>query len=163
LPVVLPQTAVIPNIDLVTPTRKRPARTPGFVVTNAAFLVPDHIRKKFLDEWSVHVPLTFLTDRGCLLKDKSLTNSSQDILTIDNSSGRILTTSKPLSDDGELDLTFDEWHQVWRHLLDLIKTFLPDEFLVWETHYTFILNNENRAELWPIYLAYDVEIRKRAT
>ena len=34
---------------------------------------------------------------------------------------------------------------------------------MWETHYLFILNNDNRAELWPVYLAYDVEIRKRAT
>ena len=34
---------------------------------------------------------------------------------------------------------------------------------MWETHYLIILNNDNRAELWPVYLAYDVEIRKRAT
>ena len=74
-----------------------------------------------------------------------------------------MTTAKPLSDDGELDLTFDEWHQAWRRLLDLIKSFLPDEFLLWEVHYTYILNNDNRAELWPLYLAYDVEIRRRAT
>ena len=30
-------------------------------------------------------------------------------------------------------------------------------------HYTFILNRENRAELWPVYLAYDAEICKRTT
>ena len=77
--------------------------------------------------------------------------------------GRMVTSSKPLPDNGELDLTFDEWHQAWRHLLDLIKSFLPAEFLMWETHYLFILNNDNRAELWPVYLAYDIEIRKRAT
>ena len=75
----------------------------------------------------------------------------------------MVTSSKPLSDNGELELTFDEWHQAWRRLLDLIKSFLPAEFLMWETHYLFILNNDNRAELWPVYLAYDVEIRKRAT
>ena len=33
---------------------------------------------------------------------------------------------------------------------------------MWETHYNFILNSENRAELWPLYLAYDAEIRKKA-
>jgi hypothetical protein len=111
----------------------------------------------------VHVPLTFLTDKGCLLKDKLTTSSTQDVLSIDNLTGRILATSKPLSDDGELDMTFDEWHQAWRRLLDLIKTFIPDEFLMWEVHYSRILNNENRAELWPVYLAYDAEIRKRTT
>jgi hypothetical protein len=34
---------------------------------------------------------------------------------------------------------------------------------MWEIHYTYILKNENRAELWPLYLAYDIEIRKRST
>jgi hypothetical protein len=146
-----------------TPTRKRPTRTLGLVGTNAAFLVPDFIRKRFSEGWNVHVPLTFLTDKGCLLKDKAAANSSLDILTIDNTSGRILASAKPLSDEGEMDLTFDEWHQAWRRLLELIKTFLPDEFLLWEVHYSFILLNENRAEMWPVYLAYDIEIRKRAT
>lgn len=162
-PVVAVQNIPIPLVDPSTPSRKRPARTPGLVGTNAAFLVPDHIRKKFSDGWDVHVPLTFLTDKGCLLKGKPLAGSSQDLLSIDSATGRILASSKPLSDFGELDLTFDEWHQAWRRLLDLIKTFLPDEFAMWETHYSFILNNENRAELWPLYVAYDVEIRKRAT
>ena len=147
----------------LTPSCKRPARTPGLVSINAAFLVPDHIHKKFVNGWNVHVPLTYLTDKGCLLKDKFTASSSQDILTIDNSSGRILASSKPLSDDGELELMFDEWHQAWRRLLDLIKSLLPEEFLMWEQHYLFILNNENHAEMWPLYLAYDAEIRKRAT
>lgn len=92
-----------------------------------------------------------------------MASSSQDLFTIDNATGRILTTAKPLSDDGELDLSFDEWHQAWQHLLDLIKEFIPQEFLVWEQHYSFILNNKNRAELWPLYLAYDAKIRKRTT
>jgi hypothetical protein len=147
----------------MTPSRKRPTRTPGLVSANAAFLVPDHIRKKFADGWSVHVPLTFLTDKGCLLKDKPIAGASQEILTIDSLTGRIQTSSKPLSDDGELDLTFDEWHQAWRRLLDLIRTFIPNEFHMWQAHYTTILNKENRAEMWPLYLAYDAEIRRHAT
>jgi hypothetical protein len=81
---------------------------------------------------------------------------------MDTVTGHIQTTSQPLTDEGELDLTFDEWHQAWRRLLDLIRTFLPHEFLMWETHYSFILNKENRAELWPVYLAYDAEIRRRS-
>jgi hypothetical protein len=71
--------------------------------------------------------------------------------------------SKPLSEDGELDLTFDKWHQAWLRLLDLISAYLPEEFPLWEVHYTFILKNPNRAKLWQVYLAYDAEIRKRST
>lgn len=157
------QNALVPTVNPPTLARKRPARTPGLTGTSAAFLVPDHIRKKFADGWNVHIPLTYLTDRGCLMKDKPAVSSSQDILTIDNASGRILTTAKPLPDDGELELSFDEWHQAWRRLLELIRTFLPEEILMWESHYFYILNKENRAEMWPLYLAYDAEIRRRAT
>ena len=151
-----------PVTDPPTHSRKRPSRTPGLVGTNAAYLVPEHIRKKFVDGWNTHVPLTYLTDKGCLVRDKPSTTAAQDVLTIDNTTGQLLTSSKPLSDDGELDLSFDEWHQAWRRLLDLIKAYLPDEFPMWEIHYSFILNNHNRAELWPLYLAYDAEIRKRS-
>ena len=115
-----------------------------------------------MEGWNIHVPLTFLTDKGCLLKNKSLAATSYDLVSF-NSAGRLVTSSKPLPDSRELDLTFDEWHQAWRRLLELIKSFLPAKFLMWETHYLFILNNDNRAELWPVYLAYDVKIRKRAT
>ena len=76
-----------PAIDPPTHSRKRPTRTPGLVGTNAAYLVPEHIRKKFVDGWNTHVPLTYLTDKGCLVKDKPSTTTSQDILTIDNSTG----------------------------------------------------------------------------
>ena len=157
------QAPVNPVSDTVTSPRKRPARTIGLAGTNAAFLVPDHIRKKFLDGWNVHVPLTFLTDKGCLTRDRHATSSTQDLISIDSTTGRFVTTPKPLSDEGELELTFDEWHQAWRRLLELIKTFLPEEFPLWEVHHTFILNSENRSEMWPLYLAYDAEIRKRAT
>ena len=127
------------------------------------FLVPDNIHKKFIEGWTVHVPLTFLTDKGCLLKGKALNSSTQDVLTFDSTSGQVMTTSKPLSDFGELDLTIDEWHQGWRSLLDLIRDHLSQEYLMWEVYYLFILNSENRSEMWPLYVAYDTEIRKRAT
>jgi hypothetical protein len=151
-----------PAMNPLNPSRKRPARVPGLVGTSAAYLVPDNIRKKFVDGWNVHVPLTFLTDKGCLLKDKSAVDASLELLSINSSTGIIQTSSTSLIDDGELDLTFDEWHQAWRRLLDLIRSWVAHEFALWETHYLFILNKENRAELWPLYLTYDVEIRKRS-
>ena len=58
----------------------------------------------------------------------STASSAQDMLTLIN--GHILTNLKPLSDDSELNLTFNEWHQAWQHLLDLIKSYLPKEFLL---------------------------------
>jgi hypothetical protein len=150
-----------PPVEPTAPARKRIARTPGLVATNATYLVPDHIRKKFMEGWTSHVPLTYLTDRGCLLKNK--TSSAQDFLSYDPATGQVVATAKTLPDHGELELTFDEWHQAWRRLLDLIKTFFPEELHLWQIHHSFILNSENRAEMWPVYLAYDADIRRRTT
>ena len=163
MPPVIPYNANVPPADPLTPVRRRPALIPGLVGTNAAFLVPDHIRKKFAEGWTSHVPRTYLTDKGCLFKNKSLSNPTQDVLTFDASTGQVTATSKSLPDNGELEMTFDEWHQAWRRLLDLIKSFIPQDFLAWEVHYLFILNSENRAEMWPLYLAYDAEIHQRTT
>ena len=151
--------ALVPNV--LTHSRRRPPRTPGLVGTSASFLVPDNVRRKFMEGWTSHVSLIHLTDKGCTFKNKS--SSSNDSLSIDPVTGTIHTVSSSLSDDGELDLTFDEWHQAWRRLLDLIRSFVPHDFLAWEVHYSFIANSENRAELWPLYLAYDAEIRRRTT
>ena len=119
----VPQIIATPNVDPSTPTCKRPTGTPRLVGTNAAILVPEFIWKRFIDGWNIHVPLTYLTDKECFFKNKSMASSSQSLLTINNTTGCILTTAKPPSDDGELDLTFNEWHQALQHLLDLIKTF----------------------------------------
>ena len=162
LPVPPTQNIIPPAIDLSSLLCKCPACTIGLTSTNAAFLVPDHIQKKFVNGWNVHVPLTFLMDNGHLLKDRHAVDSTQDVLLIDNNTSHIVTTSKPLLDDGELDLTFNEWHQVWHWLLELIRTFLPDKFPLWEVHHTFILNRDNHSELWPLYPAYDAEIHRRA-
>ena len=157
-----PQNVAIPQADPTTPVHKRPARIPGFVGTSAAFLVPEHIREKFKKGWVAHIPLTYLTNKGCLLKNRAAASSNQEMLTFDTTTGQVTTVSKALSDHGELDLTFDEWQQAWRRLLELVQFYIPAEFLMWEKHYLFILNSDNRAEMWPLYVAYDVEIRKRA-
>ena len=157
------QNTVPQPTDSSSSLRKRPPRIPGLVGNNASYLVPENIRKKFIDGWVSHVPLTYLTDKACEFKNRSALNAAQDILSFDPSTGQVITTSKVLHDNGELELTFDEWHQAWRRLLELIGSHVPKEFLVWEAHYSRILNSENRAELWPLYLAYDAEIRKRAT
>ena len=112
MPTIPAHNAPIPDSGVMTASRKCPACVPGLAGTNAAFLVPDYIRKKFAKGWNVHVPLTFLMDKGCLTKDKPTAGAAQEILTLDNT-GCIQTSSKPLHDDGELDLTFDEWHQAW--------------------------------------------------
>jgi hypothetical protein len=101
-----------------------------------------------------------LTDKYCAYK-KSAT-VFQDTLSIDETSGRLVTASKPLSDAGELDMTFEEWHQAWRRLLPLIKEFLPDDYDAWNLHFLTIRDKETLTDCWRLWLAYDIEIRRRS-
>jgi hypothetical protein len=139
---------------------KRPLRIAGQQATDAGLIVAEHISKKFKDGWKIHVPLTFLTDKYCAFAkgDQIL---SQDSLFLDEC-GQIFSNSKALSPRGELELTFDEWIQAWHRLLPLIKTHLPHEHDNWQAHYFSILNNSTRALRWPLWLAYDTEIRRRS-
>jgi hypothetical protein len=139
---------------------KRPSRIPGAFAAGAGFLVPDTIRNKFRNGWVVHIPLTYLTNKYCAYK-KSAT-VFHDSLSIDEMSGHIVTASKPLSDAGELDLTFEEWHQAWRRLLPLIREFLPDDYDAWNSHFLTIRDKETLADCWRLWLAYDTEICRRS-
>ncbi|KAG6912520.1 hypothetical protein DXG01_014030, partial [Tephrocybe rancida] len=89
--------------------------------------------------------------------------SLKDFYNLDPTSGQIFSIDKPLSTDGEDSLTFDEWFQAWSRLLGLIKEFLEEEYDLWKIHYKRILYKENRAEQWTLFLAYNIEIRLRAT
>src|SRR6266567_4779966 len=127
-------------------------------VSGAGYIVPDAIHDKFI-KWEVHIPLTYLTDKFCA-SQLAAQSSLSDILTVVD--GQVTTKSKFLSPAGELDLTFDEWHQAWQRLLKLIEQHHPDELALWRTHYTSIMVKETRGEDWPLWLAYDTEVRRRS-
>ena len=91
MPTIPAHNAPIPDSGVMTASQKRPAHVPGLAGTNSTFLVPDYIRKKFAEGWNIHVPLTFLMDKGCLTKDKPTAGAAQEILTLDNA-GRIQTS-----------------------------------------------------------------------
>ena len=97
--------------------RGRPERTPGLIGKNTSYIVPDNIRKKFSDGWNTHVTLSYLTYKSCQFKTKSALSAAQSILSFNPSTGQVIATLKVLHDNGELELTFDEWNQAWRRLL----------------------------------------------
>jgi hypothetical protein len=67
-------------------------------------------------------------------------SSLSDFLAVVN--GQVMTKLKALSPTGELDMTFDEWHQAWQRLLKLIDQYQPEELSVWKTHYSSIMLKE---------------------
>ncbi|KAJ7073672.1 hypothetical protein C8F01DRAFT_1241971 [Mycena amicta] len=82
-----------------------------------------------------------------------------DMFVVDSSTGSTVSMSRDLPVGPELSLTYGEWDQAWRRLLDLISEFLPDELDTWKTHHNNIAERPNRSNLWPVYLKYDARIR----
>ncbi|KAJ6599644.1 hypothetical protein B0H10DRAFT_2231130 [Mycena sp. CBHHK59/15] len=93
--------------------RKRPARELGLVASNASYIVPEAIRKKFIAGWDSHVPLQYLTDKFCGINNGTATKALNDLWTMDGTSGSVVSVAKELPVDGELNLTLDEWFQAY--------------------------------------------------
>ncbi|KAF7349137.1 Reverse transcriptase domain-containing protein [Mycena venus] len=121
-------------------SRKRPPRTPGLAASNAGYLIPEAIRKKFEQGWKSIVPLHFLTDKFCAHSNLAAAKELNDIFLVDSSSGSM----------------------AWGRLLELIETYLPEEHEMWPTHFNSILHRPHRAQNWSLCLEYDSEVRRRA-
>ena len=103
-----------------------------------------------------HISLTYLTDKFCATQPAAQSSLSDFLAIID---GQVTTKSKGLSSAGELDMTFNEWHQAWQWLLKLINQYYPDEFPLWHMHYSSIMLKETHAENWPLWLSYDTKVQ----
>jgi hypothetical protein len=82
--------------------------------------------------------------------------------TMDFSTGNLLAIEKSLPEDEEHKLGFDEWHQAWGHLLELIKTHLPHIHDHWRCHFERIVNTPTQAYQWDTWRLYDIELRKQS-
>lgn len=140
---------------------RRPAIIEGKLAQSATYLIPESIRNRFKANggWASHIPLTYLTDKFCSQKPNEF---SRETLSFDAHSGQLLTSSKPLATNGELELSFDEWHQAWRRLLELIQAYCPNIYEAWDYHFCRIRDATSRAEHWPLWLHYDTELRRRS-
>jgi len=142
-------------------SRERPARRIGSLASEAGYLVPDQVQKFFHAGWKEHVPLIFLTNKHCSYKS-GLQVTSQDTISFDEN-GKIIMTPKTLPAKGKLNMTFEEWFQAWTRFLPLIQQYRPEEYELWVKHYLRILHHETQSEFWQLWLAYDVEVRRRST
>ncbi|KAJ7433347.1 hypothetical protein FB451DRAFT_1064480, partial [Mycena latifolia] len=148
--------------DKALASNKRPERQPGLTATNAAHLVPDAIRKRFIQGWTKHVPLHYLTDAFCSHDNLASAKELNELYTLDGTHGGVVSVPKDLPSAPELDLTFAEWFQAWGRLLELIRTYFRSEFPLWEQHYNRILHRPNKEENWALCVAYDAEVRRRS-
>ncbi|KAJ7769488.1 hypothetical protein B0H16DRAFT_1227418, partial [Mycena metata] len=147
-----------------TASRKRPSRVPGLTASNAGYLIPEAVRKRFSgpNGWTSHLPLHLLTDKFCSFNNQASAKELNDLFTMDGSSGTIMSVAKELPFEPELSLTFDEWFQAQGRFLELIETYVPEEHELWVVHFNRILHRPNRAKHWPLCLEYDSEIRRRS-
>ncbi|KAJ7112063.1 hypothetical protein C8R43DRAFT_1159290, partial [Mycena crocata] len=141
--------------------QKRPERQRGLLATNASYLVPDAIHKRFAAGLKTHVPLHYLTDAFCSHNNIASAKELDDLYALDGSRG-VISVAKELPIAPELALSFEEWHQAWSRLLELFQTYLAQEYELWLAHYNRILHKPNKDGEWSIWVAYDSEIRRRS-
>jgi hypothetical protein len=59
-------------------------------------------------------------------------------------------------------MSFLEWHEAWKWLLQLYRELQPEEYMYWQAHYKIICDAPGvTGDDWSVWLAYDVKIRKR--
>ncbi|KAJ7629856.1 hypothetical protein B0H17DRAFT_1218031 [Mycena rosella] len=109
----------------------------------------------------MHVPAHVLIDSFCSHNNTAAAKKLDDLYTLDGSRG-VISVSKELAWEPELALTFEECFQAWGRVLELIQTYVPQEFDLWLAHYNRILHSPNKHEEWAICVAYDSEIRRRS-
>jgi hypothetical protein len=119
--------------------------------------IPESIRHKLAAGWVEHIPLTFLTDQYCTRTNKS--KSQRDAWQLDESSGVLLAVPRPLPSEGENHLSFAEWHQAWKRLLNLINEFLPEKHASWLNHFQRVTGKDGLSTQWDLWLSYDIEAR----
>lgn len=110
--------------------------------------------------WIEHIPLTYLTDRRCV-PGTDIDLHSQGF-TIDKRGGNLLTIEKPLNEAEEYHLTFEEWHQAWPRLLELIEEYQPNILFPWKSHFNRIVSAHDRSSNWNTWIQYDIQIRKQS-
>ncbi|QRV93564.1 Fungal Zn(2)-Cys(6) binuclear cluster domain [Ceratobasidium sp. AG-Ba] len=126
---------------------------PGFQAGAADVPPPPAIKLHMMRGWSHHFSLSTLVDDYC-----HRVHTGRIM-------GKTLPGSGSVNSDFidpsllETELSYDQWTQAWRRLLQLIQEFFPDLFPLWKAHYDFVNSRPNRPTLWKVWLAYDIYLR----
>ncbi|PPQ84532.1 hypothetical protein CVT24_006664, partial [Panaeolus cyanescens] len=152
-------------------TTRRSTRTPGATISNTAYPPPPRFRQYLKNGWTHHIPLTALTDRACANEAMGKNRPRDEFtLTFRTDGSFTVPTSHPNSlqdqqvdEDDEHKISFHQWLQAWRRLLDLIRECLPPlDFSMWQAHHDRIFNDRTLSEYWPVWREYDILVRQQA-
>ncbi|EIN04465.1 hypothetical protein PUNSTDRAFT_138507 [Punctularia strigosozonata HHB-11173 SS5] len=78
--------------------------------------------KKFQEGWTTHIPLNYLTDKAVAEYGCNTSSLLTDMYAVNPARG-LIQAEKILPSAGELKLSFGEWFQAWKCLLQHIKTY----------------------------------------
>jgi hypothetical protein len=150
------------NLVTETSTRGRPKIIPGLQAVGAGFIIPDSVRRIFVNGWKSHVSFTHLTDAYCAYRHSTALPSHDETIVLDPLTDRISMLAKPVADEEEERLTFAEWYQAHIRFLELVNQYFKGDYPFWKAHYEMILTSQTLMEHWQLWLSYDVAIRHRS-
>ncbi|EIN03378.1 hypothetical protein PUNSTDRAFT_139604 [Punctularia strigosozonata HHB-11173 SS5] len=151
----------IHRVQETTKGPRRPQLVRGKQAKADCYSIPDPIRKKFQEGWTTHIPLNYLPDKAVAEYGCDTLSLLTDMYAVDPARG-LIQAEKVLPSAGELKLSFGEWHQAWKRLLQLIKAYFPRDYERWKKHFRRICCTDGAtSENWTLWLAYDAEVRRR--
>jgi hypothetical protein len=112
---------------------------PGWVGNPDHFVILDAIWQKFLRR-IVHIPLNLLTNAACADPSSDTSLALMEFIHHDLVTGQMVSIKKSVSHTEELHMTFAEWHEAWKQLLQLHKELRPEEYSYWHAHFKIISN-----------------------
>jgi hypothetical protein len=141
----------------------RPERVIGHVVESGGrdFEIPRKVVEKFLEGWSSHVPLHLLTDKAV---EAASRGKQRKTYVVDDDTATLKTISDELNADGELDMDPAEFQQAYPRFLQCVSKFFPREWPRWALHHQRLgVTKGAFGKKFPLYLRYDIELRRRST
>lgn len=140
--------------------RQRPAIIPGQVAEETFTLVPDAVRKLFVNGWTTYVPLTYLTDEYCEKVEDH--HKLEPVVRLDTSTGQWVRSGDQLPDRGETSLSFLKWTRAWQRKLGILESIGHPDRARWLAHTQVVMGRPNLEEDWPLWLRYCIAVRKRS-
>jgi hypothetical protein len=128
----------------------------GRLLDPHAIMDPPVIVRVLRDNWSTHIPLTYLTYDRCgefAATDQTDTRGPAD-------SSKIRLSSKD-----EEKITVDEFNQAWPHFCSMIEKYLPSPQAAdiaghFRSHFLAITQRVDFYAKFSSYMAYDLHVRK---
>jgi hypothetical protein len=148
------------NTGTTIGARVRPAVIPGEILGAAFSSIPDVLWKLLAAGWISHIPITYFVDEFIDNVDEHHRLDEAYHL---NPNGRWTRTGgDQLPDRNERGIQTVQWIRGWQRFLGALASISHPDTDRWRRHVQLILNQPTMTSEWPLWVLYDITLRRRS-